>query len=229
MTEMADARESRARVLEAIGTSVEPLSVEQLSERTGLHPNTLRGHLGVLLAAGQVTRESADAKGRGRPRWLYRTASPQATPFQFLAEALIEQLADTDAGDLASSAAERWARVLPSLPKAHSPDEAVEEATDALNRLGFKAMASPLGDSISVTSCPYGELVTENPVICDIHTALVIRLLEQTGQEVSLDAMDVIAPRGICVARLRRPDVEPTRRITADDGDSRPRHRRTDA
>ena len=86
-------------------------------------------------------------------------------------------------------------RPCPTCRVAFSPDEAVAETTDALNRLGFNATASPVGDAISVTDCPYAELVDDNPVICDIHTALVVRLLDQTGQPVTLESMDVWARR----------------------------------
>ena len=214
MTDATALQESRTRVLAVIEQSTEPLSVEQIAERTGLHANTVRGHLDVLLATETITRAAAGAQGRGRPRWLYSSAAPKASPFQFLAEALTAQLARTQDPGLADSAAERWSHALPALPPAEDPDEAVAAAAGALNRLGFIAETSAVGDAISVTGCPYAALVDDNPVICDIHTALVVRLLAQTGQPVTLDAMDVWARRGVCVARLNRPDLEPARTIT---------------
>lgn len=213
MPETGTPQDSRLRVQTSIEQAPEPLTVEQVAELTGLHANTVRGHLDVLLATGSITREAADSQGRGRPRWLYRPATPQTSPFQFLAEALTVQLARTQDPAMADAAAERWAHALPDLPLAFSPDEAVAETTEALNRLGFNAIASPVGDAISVTGCPYADLVDDNPVICDIHTALVVRLLDQTGQPVTLDAMEVWARRGMCVARLARPDIEPSRTI----------------
>ena len=98
------------------------------------------------------------------------------------------------------SAAERWAQALPDLPVAFSPDEAVAETTDALNRLGFNAIASPVGDAISVTGCPYADLVDDNPVICDIHTALVVRLLDQTGQPVTARVDGHLGAAGACAS-----------------------------
>jgi len=214
MSESPVVQESRTRVLAAIEQASEPVTVEQIAERTGLHANTVRGHLDVLLATEAVTRAPADVQGRGRPRWLYRSAAPKASPFQFLAEALTAQLARTQDPGLADSAAERWSHALPVLPAADDPDEAVAAAAQALNRLGFIAESNAVGDAISVTGCPYAELVDDNPVICDIHTALLVRLLSQTGQPVTLEAMDVWARRGVCVARLNRPDLEPARTIT---------------
>ncbi|MCF8527925.1 MAG: hypothetical protein K9G24_09315 [Candidatus Nanopelagicales bacterium] len=217
MTESGGVQESRARIQQVIETATEPMTVEMIVEATGLHANTVRGHLDVLLAGDVISREPAESPGRGRPRWLYRPASPKASPFQFLAQALTVQLARADSAEFAEGAAERWSKALPDLPVAFSPDEAVAETTEALNRLGFNAIASPVGDAISVTGCPYAELVDDNPVICDIHTALVVRLLDQTGQSVTLDSMDIWARRGMCVARLKRPDIAPSRVITTNE------------
>ncbi len=217
MSETGAVHESRSRIQLVVDTALTPVTVEQIVEATGLHANTVRGHLDVLLASETITREPADVHGRGRPRWLYRGAVPKASPYQFLAEALSAQLGSIHDPELAEGAAERWAQALPSLPIAHTPDDAVREATDALNRLGFQATVSPIGDAIAVTSCPYADLVDDHPVICDIHTSLVSRLLKQTGQPVTVEAMDVWARRGVCVARLRRPDITPARTITTDE------------
>ncbi len=217
MSDSATGQDSRARVLLAIENAPEPVPVEVIVERTGLHANTVRGHLDVLMAAGSISRTAADAQGRGRPRWLYQASAPERSPFHALAEALSIQLTQAADPSIAARAAEQWARALPDLPAADSPDEAVKEATDALNRLGFNATTNPCGDAISITRCPYAELVAANPVICDIHTALVGRLLKQTEQPVTIESMDVWARPGICVAHLRRPDLVPTRTITADE------------
>jgi predicted ArsR family transcriptional regulator len=217
MNESGGVQESRTRIQLVIETSAEPMTVQMIVEATGLHANTVRGHLDVLLAGDLISREPAESPGRGRPKWLYRAVTPKASPFQFLAQALTVQLARADSAEFADEAAERWSQALPDLPVAKSPDEAVSETTDALNRLGFHATASPVGDAISVTQCPYAALVDDNPVICDIHTALVVRVLDQTGQPVTLDSMDIWARRGMCVARLNRPDIAPSRVITTNE------------
>ena len=209
--------EARARVLSAVEEAPAPVTVEELRVITGLHPNTLRGHLDVLLASGEVTRTVAESEGRGRPKWIYTAARKAASPFQFLAEALTSLLERSADPQIAESAAESWAHAIPDLPVADSPDEAVAEAVDALNRLGFTAEASPVGDSIAVTNCPYAALVDEHPVICDIHAAMVGRLLVQTGQPVSVESLELWTRPDMCVARLRRPDLTPTRTIAIDD------------
>lgn len=220
MSESPGGIDGRSRVLSAVESASSPLSVDDVCAATGLHANTVRTHLDVLLAAGSIVREQAEATGRGRPRWLYRVEQRVASPFRYLAEALTAQLAQSSDAALADAAAERWAQAIPTLPEAQDPDEAVHEAVDALNRLGFQAVASPVGDAIAVNGCPYTDIVDDNPVICTIHAALVDRLLEQTGQPVQVTSMDVWTRRDMCVARLNRPDLRPTRTISVNSSSS---------
>lgn len=216
MTDPTATQESRARVLSAVESADEPISVEALSELTGLHVNTVRGHLDVLLASEAITREPANPQGRGRPRWLYRPGRGRTSPYQALAEALTLQLGQVADPGMAQGAAERWADALPHMPEAKSPDEAVRETAEALRRLGFGTSVNGAGDAIELTGCPYADIVAENPVVCDIHAALVVRLLDQTGQPVTVQSMDVWTRPGLCVARLGRPDLRPDRSITPD-------------
>ncbi len=209
---MAD-QDRRDRVLAVVRAAAEPLTIEEISAATGLHVNTVRGHLEVLLAAESIAREHPADRRPGRPRWLYRYATPDPSPYQRLAEALSAELAQVQDPALAAATAERWAHSLPQVPPAATPDEAISGAAEALTALGFAAEISPVGDAISVRQCPFAALVSENPVICDIHASLIDSLLEQTGQPVRLDTLKVWAGPGACVATFRRPDLEPERVI----------------
>ena len=60
------AEPSRARILETLAAAGEPLDAAELAERVGLHPNTVRWHLGVLADAGFVT-SSPRASDAARP------------------------------------------------------------------------------------------------------------------------------------------------------------------
>lgn len=211
---MPETAKTRDRICEFIFAALEPVTIEQIVEATGLKSNTVRGHVNILIAMGTIARKSEDSHGRGRPRWLYYCAPADFSPYQVLADALTVQLATASDPAVALAAAERWADTLPKLSLAQSPDEAVGEAAKALNDLGFVATATELGDAISVTQCPYAELVAEHPVICDIHGALLNELLDQTGQEVSVESLEVWARKDMCVARLNRPDLHAARTIS---------------
>ncbi|CAB4965654.1 unannotated protein [freshwater metagenome] len=215
--------ESRATILRLIEESGTPLNVFDLTERTGLHANTVRGHLDVLLSTNVISRQPERATSRGRPRWLYGTAAAQPSPYQQLAEVLATELSRIG-DDAATRVGDLWANLLPPLTAAQTPDEAVQEAAAALDQLGFSTSVNPAGDTITVTNCPYEALVADNPVICDIHASLVARVLAQIGQPVTLDSMDVWARPGLCQAHLLRSDLIPTRTIRAADLDPEGKH-----
>lgn len=204
--------DSRAHILQLIDQEQSPVSVEWLCAQTDLHPNTVRGHLEVLVASGDVLRESGRSTGRGRPPMLYR-AGEASVLYRELAATLVEQLGDATDPALITEAAGRWAEAVEHEAPAHSVDEAVEQAAHALDQLGFSAEISPVGDSITLGSCPYAALIREQPVICDIHTALLRDLLDRTGQQVEVGDMQVWAAPGMCRAQLNRADRTPARVI----------------
>ncbi len=190
------------------------MSVEDISSATNLHVNTIRTHLEVLRAAGRIQRSRGDAVGRGRPRWLYSAPDAADDPYRSLAAELSRALTAAEGAAVADAAAERWRRadnVVHEL--ADTPDEAVAVAADALEKLGFEVDVSPVGDAVYLGRCPYASLVQEYPVICDIHARALEQVLAETGQPVGLRSLDVFPRPGVCVAHLRRGDVEPGRVI----------------
>lgn len=201
--------DSRSAVLAHIEAAEAAVRVEEIAEAVGLHPNTVRGHLDALLAAGRITRMPDQRATRGRPHWLYSATA--SASIRELARALDAELEMASAPDVARLAAATWAEVGPDVMAAATPDEAVDRATQALADFGFQAERNPLGDQISLTLCPYAELVDEHPVICDIHARLLSEVLHRTRQPVALTRLDVFPRPGLCVAHLDRPDVDPAR------------------
>jgi predicted ArsR family transcriptional regulator len=199
--------DSRAAVLEFIEAADDVVRVEQISEAVGLHPNTVRGHLDALLASGRITRVPDQRSTRGRPHWLYSgTASASVRE---LARALDSELDRASAPDVARAAAATWAETGPDVAPADTVEAAVDQATRALTDFGFEAVRNPVGDQITLRACPYAELVHEHPVICAIHAELLGEVLARTTQPVTLARLDVFPRPGLCVAHLRRPDVDP--------------------
>ena len=205
------------RILAMLETAGDPVPVETISTATGLPANTLRRHIELLLARGQIIREREAPTGRGRPRWLYRKGSSEPQLFGSLLSALTAQLANSDNQRVVTAVAENWAQLTPLITHRDTPDGAVEATAAALSHLGFAAEVNPPGDSISLTRCPYAALVEKNPVICNIHGVLVAKLLEQTEQEVSMESLDVWAGQRLCVVHLNRPDIKRERKITPAD------------
>src|SRR5680860_261232 len=210
---------SRAQLLATLQATDTEFSIEELSHQTGLHVNTVRAHLDVLVAGGHVVRIHGEPKGRGRPPFAFRAAGDSRSPFDDLSRTLTEALDVANQPELARSTAERWAETLGPLPTADTPDEAVEHAVESLRTVGFSAEASILGDSITVGTCPYASLIADHPVICDIHTELLATVLNASGQDVGVEAMDVWVKPTLCRARLTRPDISPARSITVSPAD----------
>lgn len=207
----ADADNSRDNILRIVQESERPLSVEEIAKVASLHVNSVRTHLEMLRAAGRVQRTRENSTGRGRPKWLYSAAVEQ-DPYTQLAADLAQTLGASKDPVLAEQAARRW-RESDRVAKqpAASPDEAVTVAARSLGRLGFDVDVSPVGDAIYLGHCPYAALIKDNPVICDIHAHAVEQILAGTGQPVELESVDVFPRRGVCVAHLRRADVQPQR------------------
>lgn len=210
-------RASRSQVLLALRAHEDAATLEDLSETTGLHVNTVRGHLDVLIAGGYVERANEEPQGRGRPRLTYRSTPASDSPYDELAHALTDALEFADARTLAKETATKWRRTAAPIAPASNPDEAVDRAVEGLRAVGFAAEATTLGDSIVVGTCPYASLIEAHPIICDIHTELLAQMLQDTGQDVTVVGMDVWVKPTLCRARLARPDLEPARSIEFDE------------
>lgn len=69
---------SRTAILAVLRAEGAALAVERVAERVGLHVNTTREHLEVLVAAGLASRTAEARATRGRPRTLYAARGPAA-------------------------------------------------------------------------------------------------------------------------------------------------------
>jgi predicted ArsR family transcriptional regulator len=98
-------------VLRMIEAQSAPVSTAALSAATGLHENTVRGHLDQLFADGYIGRQRESAAGRGRPAWLWVAARPDPeNPYAALAGVLADTLARSGGDPVAQAreAGRRW-------------------------------------------------------------------------------------------------------------------------
>jgi predicted ArsR family transcriptional regulator len=173
---------SRTAVLEALRQAGGPLGVADVATTIGLHQNTVRGHLDVLVEAGYAVRRTELPHGPGRPRIVYEatTAPEDGSNYKLIAEVLAEYVASTsaDPASAAAAAGRAWAadaQAPASEPEGHADARAV---LDGLVRMladgGFQPEVVDSGDEIHLHHCPFGELaMTHRDVVCGAHLGIL--------------------------------------------------------
>ncbi|MBE7325015.1 helix-turn-helix domain-containing protein [Nocardioides sp. Y6] len=200
---------SRTRVLDLLTRSAEPLGMAELTAATGLHANTLRGHLEALVETGLVDRRRATPIGRGRPAWLYTAADESHTSeYAALASTLASGLA-TSAPDPAAAGAragEGWGRELARqrLSRMNGPLDPRSEALAALEEFGFAPRDTPV-DVVELTRCPLLDTARKHPeVVCAVHLGLVRGMVSEHGGDPSGTTLEPFATDDSCRLHLPR-------------------------
>lgn len=203
-------------MLRLVQAAEEPLSIAQIADTLGVHPNTVRFHLDTLVEEGRVEHTAPDHKGRGRPALMFRAIRQMdrggTRRFRLLAEILtIGLAADQDASSKALAAGREWGRRLQPLHHPTGPVDA-EESTghliEMLDELGFQPeQLEPDGAGemqLGLRHCPFLELA-ENAaeVICPIHLGLMQGALEAWEAPVTVDRLEPFAQPDLCVAHLK--------------------------
>ncbi len=190
---------AQGRVLAALTQCAAPTTLTQLVEITGLHENTLRGHLDALHRASHVSRFRAKPTGRGRPPWSYVA---REAPYAALAQALARGL-ETNPGASPRETGEAgglaWGEQLRGLlDKGHETPH--ELLMNALEHVGFGPEASPDETSVRLTRCPFIDAARAHPdAVCSVHLGLIEGAL---GESLDPAALQPFAEPGACLVRL---------------------------
>lgn len=206
---------SRTRVLELLRSRDAPVSVQEVAESTGLHPNTARFHLDGLVDAGLATRDREGTGGPGRPRTIYRPTGEDtvtgARSYRLLAEMLTSMITETveQPATAAVAAGREWGQYLVERP---APTRRVD-TTDALDRLhrlledtGFAPdpVAESDGETVlGLRRCPFQEIAEQHrDVVCSLHLGLMQGALAEVRTPVTVDTLEPFATPARCVATL---------------------------
>jgi predicted ArsR family transcriptional regulator len=204
---MAAVEHTRSRVEAALREAPDGLDVPELAVRLGLHPNTVRWHLGALGDAGAVSSAPHPRASRGRPRIVYRLEPAREAgtreEYRLLASVLSSAVAGPEAAELAGHA---WGRYLVPrrLPLVRADDaEARRTVCGLLAEQGF-APESTEGE-IRMRRCPFHDLAETQPeIICAVHKGLIEGAFEELGSDLRIEGLDVFVEPDLCVARLSR-------------------------
>ncbi len=184
------------------------LTVAEVAERTGLHPNVARHHLDKLVGGGYVDVGQRSGGGAGRPAKTYAAASPGLSLtfdvghddilVTLLGKAL-SRLDPDDAAELAEEVGEEFGRKmaaeLGSADQQRSFRSALHVVADALSAHGFAAHADRRGEELRLVAqhCPFGDVAVEHPVICAVDRGMVRGLLDSMVGETTVELSSSVA------------------------------------
>lgn len=199
---------SRVAVLETLRRAGVPMGVRELAERMGLHNNTVRKHLDLLVENGFATRLRDGTARRGRPRYVY-AAAPGSSPaesqlrnYHLLASVFAAYLHDTDDPHRTAEEAGRrfGARSVDEAPLGDR-STAVERVVRLLDEIGFRPELAP--GEIRLRHCPFHELARDRQeVVCSSHLGLIRGALQQLrAPEDAVRLVPFVTPN-LCVVEL---------------------------
>jgi predicted ArsR family transcriptional regulator len=199
----------------------EQVTVAEVAERFGLHPNVARMHLGKLERAGLLATSLRKDGSGGRPARLYRlsdTVSSLSLPprrYDVLADLALRALAE--AGDLervaavcraaGSDAAATYAGEHPAV-RFGGRDEIVAAIVEVGEEVGMLPLVSWDRDvlALDVRNCIFKELSSAQPeLVCAMHRAFLegfVARLAEAGSVAAVEAQSAIS-RGDDRCRLR--------------------------
>jgi predicted ArsR family transcriptional regulator len=184
------------------------LDIQQLASRVGIHPNTVRWHLGVLADAGLVDSRPAGTRGPGRPRIVYRLSSEatlaETDEHRVLAQILADALARVaNAPDHAEAAGRAWGHhvVATGKPGRCDREHALAAVIDLLDVEGFAPTQE--GTTILMHRCPFHDLAEAHPeVVCAAHRGLVCGALAQLDAPLLIRDLRPFVEPSLCVLEL---------------------------
>jgi len=205
------AEPTRLRVYRCVTESEDPLSRNEVVERTGIGVGVVTFHLEKLAAAGLLVAEfhkPADRRGpgSGRPAKRYRRSpvhqSVDVPPRQFglLSRVLVEAIVESShTGEPSTTAAHRVAAETGRRLGSRSADStSTPPVLGTLRSVGYEPREADR--VVTLTNCPFHEAAeTQRDLVCGLNLALVegiLRGAECTGARAAL----VPQPGRCCVS-----------------------------
>ncbi|MFK3677943.1 ArsR family transcriptional regulator [Microbacterium sp. NPDC090218] len=197
------------------------LTIAELCESTGLHPNTVREHLQRLIEGGYVIPTTERRTTRGRPRTLYSAAT--GTP----------GASSPVARDKAKAAARRGDLMRSMLPE--SASDLGREATYQLDALvehleesGFEPVVDDDRLTVDLSPCPHAAGRAEDrPMLCRVHLDLMQSVLNEAGGPLEAECVRDAVLASDCTVQLRDTTARLTEGTTRLRHSTRQRHHRT--
>ena len=175
--------EALMRELKRHGT----MTIKELEGALGVTRTAVRQQLEALQAKGLVER-TVERRGVGRPKGLYSLTAEGDKLFAREYEALLRGVLDelqaaegeTKVRDLLGRVGQKMADAYGPLPVGRSLADRLASLAERLTRRGHltEVHPTPEGYSLRLYSCPYHELVTTHPAICEMERSMFDALLQ---------------------------------------------------
>ena len=218
-------KDRREQVLAVLRAATQPMSIVEVAQAMGVHPNTVRFHLETLTERGRVQRVAGTGAGPGRPPFVFRV-NPGMDPegprnYALLAEMLVASLGgEPDTRRRAERLGRTWGhRLVQAPPEPQTADDATDRLIELLDGLGFAPERHGGGDrpAIGLRHCPFLELAGDNgEVVCPIHLGLMRGALDELTRTISVDSLHPFVEPDLCVAQLAVKDSAKGSRDSAD-------------
>ncbi|HZO69317.1 MAG TPA: helix-turn-helix domain-containing protein [Kribbellaceae bacterium] len=203
----------REVVLRTLRDAPGPLSIADIADRLGVHPNTVRFHLETLVGRGQVERIAADRRTPGRPPQLFRVARGMDPTgprhYRLLAEVLADTIATgQDPSSRAVEAGRAWGRHQVSSSGdggASGTGDSVDRLITLLDGLGFAPERREDDDQaqIGLRHCPFLELAANrSEIVCPVHLGLMQGAMDAWHSTITVDRLDAFVEPDLCLAHL---------------------------
>jgi predicted ArsR family transcriptional regulator len=198
------------------------MSIIEIADVLGVHPNTVRFHLDGLVGSGQVEQVGPGRRRPGRPPLMFRAVRQMdrggTRHYELLAEILTTAFAaDEDPSAKAQAAGRAWGHKPeselniksepdPAPEAAASAEEAIERLVDALDELGFAPELQTINEEklVGLRHCPFLELAeTGRKVVCPVHLGLMQGTLETWAAPITVDRLDPFVEPDLCLAHLK--------------------------
>jgi predicted ArsR family transcriptional regulator len=201
----------RREVLRLLRASEKPLSIQSIADALGVHPNTVRFHLDVLVGDGQVEQVAPGRKGPGRPPLMFQAVRQMdrggTRHYRMLAEILTTALVgERNSGAKALAAGRAWGLGMETPRDGDAGDEeSIEHLVEMLDELGFAPERRTANgeQQIGLRHCPFLELAeTRTAVVCPVHLGLMQGAMEAQGATVTVDRLEAFVESDLCLAHL---------------------------
>ncbi len=215
--------DTRFAIYRELTLATSPVSAQEIADRLGLHPNTVRPHLERMREAELVNVETIHRGTPGRPQHRYSLA-PGApglggveSPAHTLLAGMLAAMAERAGADSTDAAAigrgvGREAVVQEGVQRT-SPRACVATLLRQLDRLGFEPSEERHDDRshIAFLRCPFRELAEAYPeLVCNLHRGITEGVVEAAGGGM-VEQFQTLYDRDHCsvVVRADYPDRSP--------------------